>query len=92
MWTKFILRISPVVVIVLACASVPLVNAREPIAGWTSLTIEWLHSVSMITAADGWAVGESGSIIHWNGIQWDIVTSPTMDDLLSVDMVDASDG
>ena len=44
-------------------------------------------------ASDGWAVGEGGTIVRWDGSSWSTVTpSPTDYGLVSVDMVSASDG
>ena len=51
-----------------------------------------LNAVDMVSPADGWAVGEGGMIIHWNGIQWRQVASPITASLKSVAMVSASDG
>ena len=51
-----------------------------------------LNAVDMVSLSDGWAVGEGGMIIHWNGIQWRQVASPTAASLKSVAMVSASDG
>ena len=31
----------------------------------------------MVSAVDGWAVGVSGVIMHWDGVAWSLVTSPT---------------
>ena len=43
-------------------------------------------------ADDGWAVGQSGTIIRWNGESWNNVASPTGQNLNSVFMVSANDG
>lgn len=46
----------------------------------------------MTGSADGWAVGEDGIVIHWDGSNWSNVTSPTTDTLTSAFMVSSSDG
>ncbi len=47
-----------------------------------------LRSVYMILpgGSDGWAVGEAGIMIRWNGSAWNTVTSPTGNVLGSVSM------
>ena len=57
-----------------------------------SPTSNSLHSVAMVSASDGWAVGGCGTILHYTGSQWAQVNSPTCSDLYSVAMVSASDG
>jgi len=46
----------------------------------------------MINSTDGWAVGSDGCIIHWDGTNWNKVTSPTTAWLNSVDMISSTDG
>ncbi|MCH7759370.1 hypothetical protein IID20_03370 [Patescibacteria group bacterium] len=46
----------------------------------------------MVSASDGWAVGEGGTIIHYDGTSWLSVSSPTNKELNSIFMVSASDG
>jgi hypothetical protein len=41
---------------------------------------------------NAWAVGDSGTILHWDGTSWSTVSSPTADNLYSVFFVDASTG
>jgi hypothetical protein len=53
---------------------------------WFVPTANELRSVDMVSAIDGWAVGDLGTIIHWDGSSWSTVTSPTDENLLSVDM------
>jgi len=35
-----------------------------------------LRSVWMVSATDGWAVGDGGTIVRWNGVAWAAETSP----------------
>ena len=51
-----------------------------------------LHAISMVTATDGWAVGDEGVIVHWDGTRWQPAASPTTKALYAVDMVSADDG
>lgn len=55
-----------------------------------------LESVSMVSASDGWAVGDAGGkgvIVHYQGGQWMQVNAPTdTPRLFSVFMLSASDG
>ena len=46
----------------------------------------------MISASDGWAVGDAGIIVHWDGASWQVVSSPTTNDLNAVHMLAANDG
>lgn len=51
-----------------------------------------MDAVAFTSSTDGWAVGGSGTMLHWNGSDWRQVTGPTTDDLFSVAMVSADDG
>src|SRR5215469_8642620 len=57
-----------------------------------SPTTQNLHSIAMVSATNGWAVGDYGTILHYTGSQWTQVNSPTFNDLYSVAMVSASEG
>jgi len=48
----------------------------------------------MLNSNDGWAVGDSGTIIHWEGVSWSIVDVPSVANikLASVFIVNANDG
>jgi photosystem II stability/assembly factor-like uncharacterized protein len=46
----------------------------------------------MVSATDGWAVGDRGTIAHYNGDTWEKVDSPTNTWLHKVFMVSTSDG
>jgi hypothetical protein len=59
----------------------------------TSPTVEMINSVAMLSANSGWAVGNNGTILRWNGISWSKVSpSPSTDHLKSIDMVSETDG
>jgi hypothetical protein len=52
----------------------------------------FLSGVSMISADDGWAVGDAGTIIHWDGASWQVASSPTTSNLEAVHMLSPNDG
>ncbi len=56
------------------------------------LTNEDLNSVLMIGKDDGWAVGDNGTIIHFNERNGSLFDSPTRNDLLSVSFKDTENG
>lgn len=60
----------------------------------TSNTSEHLRDVDFVNSTDGWAVGESGTIINTNdgGDTWEAQTSGTTVSLRSVDFVDELNG
>jgi photosystem II stability/assembly factor-like uncharacterized protein len=49
-----------------------------------------LNSVFMLSPTNGWAVGDLGTIMSWNGHEWALVQSPTTLNLYSVVFPDAS--
>lgn len=51
-----------------------------------------LHSVSMTSADEAWAVGARGTILHYAGGSWQQVASPTDRWLYSVDMLSVDEG
>jgi photosystem II stability/assembly factor-like uncharacterized protein len=64
-------------------------------ASWNAVsspTQTTLESVFMVNANDGWAVGQGGVIIRWNGAEWKSIANPTTEALYSVFMVNAHDG
>lgn len=50
-----------------------------------------LNSVEMLSAIDGWTVGDGGLILHWDGNSWSRVPSPTSSDLRSLSSVSSTD-
>jgi photosystem II stability/assembly factor-like uncharacterized protein len=53
-----------------------------------------LRGVFLISPTEGWAVGKTGTIFHWDGAGWMDLTasSPTPKNLYSVSMVSPTDG
>lgn len=50
-----------------------------------------LRSVAMVSATDGWIVGDSGTILQWDGSRWRAVKSPTTNNLYSIALVSPND-
>ena len=46
----------------------------------------------MFSTTDGWAVGDGGTLLHWNGTDWQEVDAGIMADLLAIDMISATEG
>jgi hypothetical protein len=46
----------------------------------------------MVSANDGWAVGDHGLIVHWDGQAWQRVPAPTTQPLLTIDMFSGTEG
>jgi photosystem II stability/assembly factor-like uncharacterized protein len=46
----------------------------------------------MLSANEGWVVGDSGTILHWDGNTWSQVSSPVTQTLKSVTMISANEG
>jgi len=46
-----------------------------------------LYGVSCVTSSDCWAVGENGTILHWDGTSWVDFASPTGQLLRSVSII-----
>jgi len=53
---------------------------------------ENLNSVSMVSATDGWAVGNNGTFLCWNGKKWTNVSGPSTNALLAVAMASPTNG
>lgn len=53
-----------------------------------------LNSVYMLSSSDGWAVGDGGIIVRWNGSDWNSVASPVAapNDIRGVWLAASADG
>jgi hypothetical protein len=100
---KFSLKFALVLCLVSLCSTFSFALAQtSSITSVVSPTTVNLNSVYLVnnatntnndlTALDAWAVGDSGTIIHWNGNSWSSVNSPTAVNLYSVFFVNASSG
>jgi len=55
-------------------------------------TTKDLLGVYFVADDNGWAVGKSGTVIHYDGTAWETVDAGTGDDLNSVSFADANNG
>ncbi len=46
----------------------------------------------MVSATEAFAVGKNGRIAHWDGVEWDLLSSPTGRELKAISMISATDG
>jgi hypothetical protein len=84
-----------VILVVMLCVASLTVNARAEGWSWIKVADDVnLQSVDMVNLNDGWAVGDSGIIIRWDGVTWKNVTSPIPagKHLFSVNIVNSTDG
>lgn len=53
-----------------------------------------LNSVDMVSISDGWAAGENGTVLHYNGSAWTVASAPITETtgLFSVSMSSAVNG
>ncbi len=58
---------------------------------FSSPTTDSLNAVSVRLLDDGWAVGDNGTIIRWNGSAWSNFSSPTSYDLNDVTTLSSID-
>ncbi len=70
----------------------PLASAGTWSLVLSPLDDERLNGLSAVSATDIWAVGESGKIIHYDGVSWIEIADVGSVDLLSIAMVSATDG
>jgi photosystem II stability/assembly factor-like uncharacterized protein len=77
-----------------ALGSLPITHASGRF--WVSSfspTTENLFDVFMVNATDGWIVGDSGTILHWNGTEWSQVSqTATTANLRGIYMYNSSEG
>ena len=51
-----------------------------------------LRAVSLVSETDGWAVGNSGALLRWNGSTWVMSATLGSSNLYGIDMVSANNG
>jgi len=69
--------------------------ARQSGDSWVvygSPVTESLNAISMVSANDGWIVGEAGTILHWDGLAWTAVASPTSENIWDIEMLQSDHG
>ena len=77
-----------------AQAGAPTNNAPGTLA-WREVppvTTQMLRDVHMVSSADGWAVGEGGTVARYNGVSWSLVPTFTDEILVDVHMLSANEG
>jgi len=67
-----------------------------PTGAWSKFTItsapsQILRGVFLSSQVQGWAVGDAGTILRWDGAGWLATTSPTVQNLYSVFTVSTTD-
>ncbi|MFN8498051.1 MAG: hypothetical protein U0641_09365 [Anaerolineae bacterium] len=77
----------------ISSASVEATAAGAPLVSWNCfyLTCRTLHAATL-TATDGWAVGDNGTILRWRGGAWAASPSPTDLDLYGVSFLRPDSG
>jgi hypothetical protein len=63
--------------------------------GWTEVpspVTATLNSVAMVSATDGWAVGDNGALLRYNGQAWVASSLPVTTTLFSVSISSANNG
>jgi hypothetical protein len=98
-----LLKLSFIAPIVLLLSSLMVVKTTEAettrivgsVGTWglvSSPVTDDLKSIAMTSASNGWAVGNGGTILHWNGNLWSKANSPTTQPLYAVKMISANNG
>lgn len=59
---------------------------------YVATTGTYLRGVFVVNENDVWAVGDSGTIRHWDGVQWNSIFSGTSLDLRSIFMLSPEEG
>lgn len=72
----------------LGAAAAPAAGARAGSGAVTDLKFG-LNGVGVLSASDAWAVGDSATVLHWNGTAWAPVRIPGLPSNVSLSGVDA---
>ncbi len=62
-----------------------------PLSPGASSAARTVQADLRLAGSDGWAVGDNGAMLRWNGTSWNAVASVTTQNLNSVHCVDAND-
>lgn len=100
---KILSKFALMLLLVSLTASLSVVNAQtltpDNIASPTTVNLNSVFLVNNLTKTNNeltqlnaWAVGDSGTILHWNGSRWTTQPSPTSLNLYSVFFTDPYDG
>jgi hypothetical protein len=73
-----------------ACATAAASAAGPQARAGTVTNLKFaLNAVSVLSSSDAWAVGDSATVLHWNGTSWAPVTIPSLPAAVSLSAVDA---
>jgi len=90
MVAMFSVRFLAFAVLVVLVAGIPTANAQGSWSTVTSPTTNFLYSVFMVGASDGWAVGYGGTILHYSGPAPPVVAAPVGGSIASVNKLAVS--
>src|SRR5262249_56203577 len=76
------------VIVTLGAAAAPAAGAQARAGTVTNFKFA-LNAVSVLSSSDAWAVGDSSTVLHWNGTSWAPVTIPGLPAAVSLSAVDA---
>jgi len=79
---------SAALVVTLGAAGAPAAGAQARADAVTNFKFA-LNAVSVLSSSDAWAVGDSATVLHWNGTGWAPVTIPGLPAAVSLAAVDA---
>lgn len=71
-----------------------ILHRSSAVPNWTSVhtTSEVLYGVAAVSSNEAWAVGNNGTILHYDGGLWRSVTSPVAAHLKEIVMLSATEG
>jgi len=79
---------SAALVVTLGAAGAPAAGAQARADAVTNFKFA-LNAVSVLSSSDAWAVGDSATVLYWNGTGWAPVTIPGLPAAVSLSAVDA---
>jgi hypothetical protein len=80
--------IGAALIVTLGAAAAPAAGAQADAGTVTNFKFA-LNAVSVLSPSDAWAVGDSATVLHWNGTSWAPVTIPGLPAAVSLSAVDA---
>src|SRR5262245_39691341 len=80
--------IGAALIVTLGAAAAPAAGAQGRAGPVTNFKFP-LNAVSVLSSSDAWAVGDSSTVLHWNGTSWAPVTIPGLPAAVSLSAVDA---
>jgi hypothetical protein len=80
--------ISAAIILTVGASAAPAAGPHVRSGAVTDFKFE-LNAVSVLSASDAWAVGNSATVLHWNGTSWAPVTIPGLPAAVGLHAVDA---